>query len=111
MKGAGDHHPNSRRSSRSSTKWSISDSNVQQSAERPPLIVGIGASAGGLAAFEAFFANMPADSGMAFVLVQHLDPHHKSMLVDLLANYTEMPVLPKPYMPGEIRHAIAAALS
>jgi hypothetical protein len=54
---------------------------------------------------------MPADSGMAFVLVQHLDPHHKSMLVDLLANYTEMPVLPKPYMPGEIRHAIAAALS
>ena len=44
-------------------------------------IVGIGASAGGLAAFEAFFAGMPADSepGMAFVLVQHLAPDHKSM--------------------------------
>ena len=39
-----------------------------------PLIAGIGASAGGLEAFKTFFANMPADSGMAFVLVQHLDP-------------------------------------
>ena len=51
---------------------------------RPPsLVVGIGASAGGLAAFKSFFANMPADTGMAFVLVQHLDPNHKSMLVEL----------------------------
>jgi two-component system, chemotaxis family, CheB/CheR fusion protein len=43
-------------------------------------IVGIGASAGGLAAFEAFFSAMPAntDPGMAFVLVQHLAPDHKS---------------------------------
>ena len=38
-------------------------------------VVGIGASAGGLDAFEKFFTAMPADSGMAFVLVQHLDPH------------------------------------
>ncbi|MCX7143346.1 MAG: hypothetical protein NT123_20290, partial [Proteobacteria bacterium] len=45
-------------------------------------IVGIGASAGGLAAFEAFFSGMPAkvDPGMAFVLVQHLAPDHKSIL-------------------------------
>ena len=40
----------------------------------PSLIVGIGASAGGLDAFKTFFAHMPADTGMAFVLVQHLAP-------------------------------------
>ncbi len=57
-------------------------------------IVGIGASAGGLAAFEAFFSGMPADSnpGMAFVLVQHLAPDHKSILTDLIRNYTHMQV-------------------
>jgi two-component system CheB/CheR fusion protein len=57
-------------------------------------IVGIGASAGGLAAFEAFFSNMPAatESGMAFVLVQHLDPDHKSILTDLIRRYTQMQV-------------------
>ena len=57
-------------------------------------IVGIGASAGGLAAFEAFFAAMPADteSGMAFVLVQHLAPDHKSMLSALVKRYTHMEV-------------------
>jgi two-component system CheB/CheR fusion protein len=57
-----------------------------------PHIVGIGASAGGLQAFKTFFANMPADSGMAFVLVQHLDPQHRSMLVELLGAATAMPV-------------------
>ncbi len=57
-------------------------------------MVGIGASAGGLAAFEKFFANMPATtpSGMAFVLVQHLDPKHKSILSELVKKYTEMQV-------------------
>ncbi len=55
-------------------------------------IVGIGASAGGLEAFEQFFTNMPPDSGMAFVLVQHLDPTHKSILKDLLRSYTRMGV-------------------
>ncbi len=57
-------------------------------------IVGIGASAGGLAAFEAFFSGMPVDTapGMAFVLVQHLDPNHKSMLADLIRRYTRMQV-------------------
>lgn len=59
----------------------------------PPLIVGIGASAGGLAAFKVFFTHMPAHSGMAFVLVQHLDPHHESMLVDLLGRQTTMTVV------------------
>jgi two-component system CheB/CheR fusion protein len=57
--------------------------------------VGIGASAGGLAAFEAFFSGLPADrdTGMAFVLVQHLAPDHKSMLSELISAYTRMPVL------------------
>jgi two-component system CheB/CheR fusion protein len=57
-------------------------------------IVGIGASAGGLAAFEAFFSAMPADTdpGMAFVLVQHLAPDHKSILTELVRRYTRMQV-------------------
>src|SRR5271154_7213377 len=57
-------------------------------------IVGIGASAGGLAAFEAFFSGMPADTdpGMAFVLVQHLAPDHKSILTDLVRRFTRMQV-------------------
>lgn len=58
-------------------------------------IVGIGASAGGLEAFEQFFTNMPsgdAAAEMAFVLVQHLDPDHKSILVDLVKRYTKMKV-------------------
>jgi two-component system CheB/CheR fusion protein len=61
--------------------------------ERFP-IVGIGASAGGLAAFESFFSGMPADvnPGMAFVLVQHLAPDHTSILTDLIRRYTRMTV-------------------
>ncbi len=57
-------------------------------------IVGIGASAGGLAAIEAFFSGMPSEvnAGMAFVLVQHLDPDHKSMLAELIQRRTRMPV-------------------
>ena len=57
-------------------------------------VVGIGASAGGLAAFEAFFSGMPVDKepGMAFVLVQHLAPDHKSILTELIQKYTLMQV-------------------
>ena len=57
-------------------------------------IVGIGASAGGLAALEAFFSGMPADTdpGMAFVIVQHLAPDHKSILTELIRRYTRMQV-------------------
>ena len=57
-------------------------------------IVGIGASAGGVAAFEAFFSTMPSDSapGMAFVLVQHLSRDHKSILSELIKRYTKMQV-------------------
>lgn len=55
-------------------------------------IVGVGASAGGLEAFTALLARLPADTGLAFVLVQHLDPRHKSILTELLAKETKMPV-------------------
>ncbi len=57
------------------------------------LTVGIGASAGGLDAFKSFFSAMPADSGMAFVLIQHLSPDHKSMLAELLGRTTTMDVI------------------
>ncbi|MEI6291374.1 MAG: chemotaxis protein CheB, partial [Chloroflexota bacterium] len=57
-------------------------------------VVGIGASAGGLSAFEEFFSGMPEgiNRNMAFVLVQHLDPTHKSLLVELISRHTQMPV-------------------
>jgi two-component system CheB/CheR fusion protein len=55
-------------------------------------VVGIGASAGGLEAFTQLFSTLPPDTGMAFVLVQHLSPHHKSELVNLLSKATAMPV-------------------
>lgn len=56
-------------------------------------IVGIGSSAGGLEALGKMFTNMPTDSGAAFVLIQHLDPDHKSSMVELLRRYTDMEVL------------------
>lgn len=56
-------------------------------------IVGIGASAGGLEAMTQLLKQLPADTGMAFVLVQHLDPTHASALSALLARTTEMPVM------------------
>lgn len=57
------------------------------------MIVAIGASAGGLEAFKEFFSNMPADGELAFVLVQHLAPDHRSLLVELVGRSTSMPVL------------------
>lgn len=56
-------------------------------------IVGLGASAGGLEAFEQFFHHAPADSGMAFVLIPHLDPSHASILTEILQRTTTMPVV------------------
>ena len=55
-------------------------------------VVGIGASAGGLEAFKQLLDHLPADTGMAFVLVQHLDPKHASILTELLSKTTYMPV-------------------
>jgi two-component system CheB/CheR fusion protein len=64
------------------------------SPDAPFPVVGIGASAGGLSAIEEFLAALPGDRdlGMAFVLVQHLDPDHKSLLLDLVRQYTRMPI-------------------
>ena len=56
-------------------------------------VVGIGASAGGLDAFKKLLKAIPEDSGMAYVLVQHLDPNHESMLPDILQKVTKIPVL------------------
>ena len=56
-------------------------------------IVGIGASAGGLEAFEQFFHGIPENSGLAFVLVPHLDPSHGSLLTEILQRATTMPVI------------------
>ena len=56
-------------------------------------VVGVGASAGGLEACRRFLAAVPASPGMAFILVQHLDPTHESMMVELLSSATEMPVV------------------
>ena len=56
-------------------------------------IVGIGASAGGLEAFEKFLGHMPPDSGMAYVMVPHLDARHRSAMTELLQRYTKMQVV------------------
>ncbi|HEX3999128.1 MAG TPA: chemotaxis protein CheB [Pirellulales bacterium] len=55
-------------------------------------VIGIGASAGGLEALKRFFSKMPKRLGMAIVLVPHLDPKHKSMMVELLSKQTDLPV-------------------
>jgi two-component system CheB/CheR fusion protein len=85
-------------------------------------VVCIGASAGGLDALEKFFKACPADSGAAFVVVQHLSPDHKSMMNNLLARHTRMPVIMveddmpieanRLYLipPGAIMHATAGHL-
>lgn len=55
-------------------------------------IVAVGASAGGLDAYTDFFHALPVDTGMAFVLIQHLDPKHRSLLAEILSKATKMPV-------------------
>src|SRR5271155_428856 len=63
---------------------------------RPALsfpVVAVGASAGGLAAFTALLKALPSKSGMAFVLIQHLEPKHESALTALLSKSTSMPVV------------------
>ena len=57
-----------------------------------PTVVGVGASAGGLEAFTDLLSHLPDDTGMAFVLIQHLDPKHESHLTELLSNASKMPV-------------------
>src|SRR4030088_1738863 len=56
-------------------------------------VVGIGASAGGVEALEAFFDGARADSGMAFIVVQHLSPEHQSLMAEILSRHTSMPLI------------------
>jgi len=71
----------------------VSESTTTKSSETSPShIIGIGASAGGLSALEQFFDNMPPDTGMAFVVIQHLSPDFKSLMDDLLSRHTSMPI-------------------
>ncbi|MEO7308747.1 MAG: chemotaxis protein CheB, partial [Ferruginibacter sp.] len=74
--------------------------NTVKKTDEPPIkspnifpVVGIGASAGGLDAFKKLLKAIPEDSGMAYVLVQHLDPKHESLLPELLQKVTKLPVL------------------
>ena len=73
-------------------------------------IVGIGASAGGLEALEQFLERVPAGSGIAFVIVQHLDPTHECIMPELLALGVTMS-LPKPCGPRELLEAVQGALA
>ncbi len=61
--------------------------------DKNPLIVGIGASAGGLEALQQFFQHMPGNSGLSFVVIQHLSPDYKSLMADILGKHTEMTVV------------------
>ncbi|WP_294578627.1 CheR family methyltransferase [uncultured Thomasclavelia sp.] len=58
-----------------------------------PMIIGIGASAGGLEALQQFFEAMPGNSGLSFVVVQHLSPDYKSLMADILSKHTDMEVI------------------
>lgn len=66
--------------------------NANRGAEDQFLIVGLGASAGGIHALRSFFANVPADSGMAYVVILHLAPDHDSKLAEVLQNTAAIPV-------------------
>jgi two-component system CheB/CheR fusion protein len=77
-----------------SPAWAgASTPNSAMNAETAPTrVVGLGASAGGLEALTRFLANVPPASGLAYIVVQHLDPTHKAMLTELLQRSTAMPV-------------------
>jgi two-component system, chemotaxis family, CheB/CheR fusion protein len=75
------------------------DSMQQVPVEAPFPIVGVAASAGGLEAFIQLLSHLPVDTGMAFVLIQHLSPNHESLLTEILARATRLPV-------HEVQHGV-----
>ena len=116
------------------------DTKATPTGARSSIVIGIGASAGGLEALQQFFEYMPPNSGLSFVVVQHLSPDYKSLMADILGKHTEMTVCqtgdhmpvepdtvylipPKKYMtiregelllsdaPGTLNHPIDAFLS
>jgi PAS domain S-box-containing protein len=78
-------------SARLSTSPAAEDISASERGGLKVPVAGLVASAGGLDAFKKFFSAMPADSGIAFVLIPHLDPEHESLVVELLARHTSMP--------------------
>ena len=72
---------------------SLDGTEVLRSRDAPFVVVGVGASAGGLEALSDLLANLPEKTGMAVVVVQHLDPQHESRLSNLLSRVTHLPVL------------------
>ena len=66
---------------------------VRRNVSKRPYVVGIGASAGGLEALEDFFKHFPPDSGLTFVVIQHLSPDFKSLMDELLARHTQMKIV------------------
>lgn len=83
---------------------------VLSQAHLPFPVVGIGASAGGLEALEAFFSACAPDGGMAYVVIQHLSPDHQSLMAEILARRTTMPVVQvQDDMPVERDHVYVIA--
>lgn len=68
------------------------EKDIKPISAEPFPVVGIGASAGGLEALESFFSNMPDNSGLAFVIIQHLSPDYKSLMGELLSRHTQLSV-------------------
>ena len=73
---------------------SYNEASSEEQAELAVPIVGIGASAGGLEAFKSLIEGLPVDTGLSFVVIQHLAAGQESMLVDILSRFTKMPVQP-----------------
>ena len=77
-------------------------------------VVAIGASAGGIDALKRFFGNLGPDSGIGFVLIQHLSPEHKSNLSEILSRFTDMPVVEaadgEPVRPNTVQVIPAGAM-
>ncbi|MCA1743443.1 MAG: PAS domain-containing protein [Desulfovibrionales bacterium] len=74
----------------SSMPEDTADKNPETSSQTPVLYVSVGASAGGLEAIESFFSGMPSDSGLAFIVIQHLSPDYKSLMKEILSKKTSM---------------------
>ena len=72
------------------------DELVRRPGPKEFLIVGLGASAGGVQALQTFFAQVPADSGIAYVVILHLSPDHDSKLAEILQTETSIPVTQAP---------------
>ena len=90
-KGAGRSRPGKPRS-RQTSRNTTSNPPVELSRDDKLVVVGIGASAGGLEAITELLDHLPDRTGMAFVVVQHLDPRHESLLSELLGKHTKLPV-------------------